>query len=238
MRASRFTGRISPPVTVLPIPDTSKRESRKFERMLIQWLNGEPFVADDSVDFYKGTAEYYPPARHESDACRMKVLGEVLPFLFRFAKSSRSPNFAAILRLDRKKMDEESLQHLMDTHKSDYVVDSRGRVRPVFSGRDALVALATLMLLRMLERGTLSRLAQCKCGCGTWLLKWRHDRKCASTACRVRYKQASEDFKRKRNEKERRERREEKERKERLLQKHGRVAAEKSRPVARRKTKS
>jgi hypothetical protein len=184
MRRQRIP--FSPPMTVLPLPYVIQPQTVKFEARLIRWLNGEPFFNEGSVSLRRRPPEYSPPGQEESDVCRKEVLEQVLPLFLGLTKALR--------------VDTYSLQQLIDPHKPSWAISDDLRLRPVFTRKGALVAWATLMLFGMLEQGRLSLLGQCKCDCGKLVLMWRNDRQFATPACRVRYHQSSEDFKRKRNE--------------------------------------
>jgi hypothetical protein len=190
MRINRLP--FSPPNTVLPLPYVIQPQTVKFEARLLRWLNGESFFNEGSVSLRRRAPEYSPPGLEESDACRKEVLEQVLPSFLKLTKPTQSEGY--------------SFQELMDPHKLSLVAIN-GRIRPVFTGKRALVAWATLMLFGMLEQKRLSLLGQCKCDCGKWLLKWRADRQFATPACRVRYHQLSEEFRSKRNENDRKSRR-------------------------------
>jgi hypothetical protein len=198
--------------TVLPLPYVVQPQTVKFEARLIRWLNGGPFINEGSVSLRRRSPEYSPPWEEESDVCRKEVLEKVLPSFLELTKPLRGDTY--------------SLQQLLDPLKPSLVADMNGRVRPVFTGKSAPVDWATLMLFGMLEQGRLSLLGQCKCDCGKWLLKWRKDRQFSTPACRVRYHQSKEEFKRKRNEEDR---------KNRQLHREGKAFTKRSKTVDRKK---
>jgi hypothetical protein len=212
MRRNRLS--FSPPGTVLPLPYVIHPQTAKFEARLLRWLNGEPFFNEGSVSLRRRAPEYSPPGLEESDACRKEVLEQVLPSFLKLTKPTQSGGY--------------SFQQLMDPHKLSLVAIN-GRIRPVFTGKRAPVAWATLMLFGMLEQERLSLLGQCKCDCGKWLLKWRKDRQFATPACRVRCHQSNEEFKKKRNENDR---------EKRQQHRDGKVVTKRPKAIDRKKRKS
>ena len=189
-------------VEAIPLPYAIKATHLKAsQKQLVEWLNSDYawFLDPSRYVGTEGVPSFSRPSGSDLEGSRDRVLREVLPLMFRILEQSRATvDYSAILK-GRPSADVLKLQAIVDTFKTSLVVHRRGWIMLTAAGPRAFEAWATFILISMIEAQSLSSLAQCACGCGKWLLRWRKDRKYWSANCRVRAHQSDEGFREERN---------------------------------------
>jgi hypothetical protein len=174
-----------------PIP---QRQSDEEEQRLVQWLNDEWIDPGPQFERWKRGHGAAPAMPSDEDVpARKTILAEFLPRLRKvqkmpdsLAEAGEMGRFAMKKYPGKYASEEEAameesgiadygrLVRMLNKHSIVPMIPTQKQpIRLLAKGKNMTKIWAMHTLLQMASCGTLERLAECKCGCGKWIIRKR-----------------------------------------------------------------